>query len=46
MHGMENVKNDVMSHKTFTFNKQHCEKLVSSVYLLLDKEKVQNGKTE
>lgn len=39
MHGMENVKNDVMSHKTFNFNKQCCENMESSIYLLLDKEK-------
>jgi hypothetical protein len=31
MHGMENVKNDVMSPKTFTFSKQHCEKVGSSI---------------
>jgi len=36
---MENVKNDVMSHKTFTFNKQRCENMGSSIYFLLDKEK-------
>jgi hypothetical protein len=39
MHGMENVKNDVLSHKTFTFDKQCCENVESSIYLLLDKEK-------
>jgi hypothetical protein len=38
MHGMENLKNDVISHKTFTFNKQRCENMRSSNYILLDKE--------
>jgi hypothetical protein len=38
MHGMEYVKNDVMSHKTINFNKHRCEDMGSSIYLLLDKE--------
>jgi hypothetical protein len=39
---MENVKNDVMSHNTFTFYKQLSENLGSSIYILLDKGKSPN----